>query len=119
MELILEALGSILEALGSTWADYGHTLAKLEVLGLQLAVSWDDLEAPWVGLGLMLAPVGTISGCLGRQKVVQSAPRCNLTDIVETLENSSVFIGLRGWRLPRSRQNGILDTLVAQYGCLE
>ena len=113
---------SFWEALGSIWrpwADYGHSLAKLGVLGLQLAVSWGVLEVSWAGLGLMLEPVGIILGCLGRQKVVQSAPGCNLADIVETYENSSVFIGLRGWRLPRSRQNGILDTLVAQLGCLE
>ena len=101
------------------WADYGHSLAKLEVLGLQLAVSWGVLGDPWAGLELVFEPVGVISGCLGHQNVVQSVPGCHLADIVETYENSSVFIGLRGWRLPRSRQNGILDTLVAQYGCLE
>ena len=108
--------------LGSSWrpwADYLHILTHLGVLGLHLAVSWGALEAPWAGLWLMLEPVGVILGCLGHQKVVQSAPGCHLANIVETYENSSVFIGLRGWRLPRSRQNGILDTLVAQLGCLD
>ena len=113
---------SFWEALGSIWrpgADYGHSLAKLGVLGLQLAVSWGVLGGPWAGLGLMLEPVGIVSGCLGHQKDVQSAPGCHLADIVETYENTSVLRGLRGWRLPGSRQNGILDTLVAQLGCLE
>ena len=83
---------------------------------LSVVVSWGG---PWADLGVMLEPVGIILGCLGHQKVVQSAPGCNLADIVETYENCSVFIGFRGWGLPRSRQNGILDTLVAQLGCLE
>ena len=113
---------SFWEALGSIWrlwADYGHSLAKLEVLGLQLAVSWGVLGGPWAGLGLMLEPVGVILGCLGHQNVVQSAPGCYLADIVETYENNSVFIGLRGWRLPSSRQNCILDAMGAQLGCLD
>ena len=99
--------------------DYGHILVNLGVPGLQLAVSCGVLEVPWAGLGLILEPVGIILGCLGHQKVVQSAPGCHSANIVETYENSSVFIGLRGWRLPRSRQNGILDTLVAPLGCLD
>ena len=101
------------------WGDYGYVLGMLEALGVKLVVSWGVLEAPWAGLGLVLEPVGVILGCLGHQKVVQSAPGCHLADIVETYENNSVLRGLRGWRLPGSRQNGILDTLVAQYGCLE
>ena len=83
---------------------------------LSVVVSWGG---PWAGLGVMLEPVGIILGCLGHRKVVQSAPGCHLPDIVETYENISVLRGLRCWRLPRSRQNGILDTLVAQLGCLE
>ena len=82
------------------WGDYGHILAKLEVLGLKLGVCWAVLEAPWAGLGLVLEPVGVILGCLGHQKVVQSAPGCHLADIVETYENTSVLGGLRGWRSP-------------------
>ena len=83
---------------------------------LSVVVSWGG---PWAGLGVMLEPVGIILGCLGHQKVVQSALGCHLADIVETYENSSVFIGFMGWGLPRSRHNCILDTLVAQYCCLE
>ena len=77
------------------WGDYGHILAKLEVLGFQLAVSWGVLGGPWAGLELMFEPVGVISGCLGHENVVQSAPGCHLADIVETYENTSVLRCLR------------------------
>ena len=56
------------------WDDYGHILVKLGVLGLQLAVSCGVFRGLWAGLGLVLKPVGVILGCLGHQKVVQSAP---------------------------------------------
>ena len=107
------------ESIWRPWGDYGHILVNLGVPGLQLAVSCGVLEVPWAGLGLMLEPVGIILGCLGHQKVVQSAPGCHLADIVETYESTSGFIGLRGWRLPSSRQNAILDAMGAQLGCLD
>ena len=46
---------------GMPWADYGHIWANVEVLGLQLAVSWGVLGNPWAGLGLMLEPA--VSRC--------------------------------------------------------
>ena len=83
---------------------------------LSVAVSWGD---PWAGLGVVLEPVGVILRCLGHQKVVQSVPGYHIADIIETYESSSVFIGFRGWRLPSLGQNGILDAMGAQCGCLD
>ena len=74
------------------WADYGHSLAKLEVLGLQLAVSWVVLGGPWAGLGVILEPVGIILGCIGPRKLVQSAPAYDLADIGKTMNWISILI---------------------------
>ena len=68
-----------LESIWRPWGDYGHILAKLQVVGLQLAVCWGVLGGPWAGLELMFEPVGVISGCLGHQNVVQGAPGCGFT----------------------------------------
>ena len=38
---------------------------------------------------------------------------------MKTIENYSVFTGLRGWRLPDWHQNAILGALAAQSGCPE
>ena len=83
---------------------------------LSVVVSWGG---PWAGLGLVLEPVDSFWDALAIKRSSKVLQGSHLADIVETYENSSVFIGFRGWGLPRSHQNGILDTLVAQLGCLE
>ena len=91
-------LGSTLMFLGSTWAGF-----------------W----GPWKLLGLILELLGSILGCLGHPKLAQSGPGWHLADLVETYENTRVFYGLRGWRLPSWHQNDVLEALAAHPGCPE
>ena len=88
--------------------------------------SWRSLGSNWLSVGVSWGVLGRVLGsCLCRLGSFQVALAMKMSskvlqaDIAETCVNTSVLRGLRGWRLPRSRQNGILDVLVAQYGCLE
>ena len=85
---------------------------------MPLVLTWGVLGAPWELLGLILESLGSILGGLGRPKAAQSGPGRRSLDIAKTYENRRVFKGLRGWRLPRWHQSGILGAWIAHLGCL-
>ena len=81
--------------------------------------TWEGFWGPWELPEFILELLGSILGCLGHPKLTQSGPGWHLADMVETYENSRVFKGLRGWRLPGWQQNDVLEPVAVHLGWLE
>ena len=113
---------SLLEPLGSLWkpwAHHGRPWAHFGDPWLHLGHIWGVLGAPWASLGLILETLGFILGSPVHIKLAQSGAGWYLADIMKTMENLRVFVGLRGRRLQDWHQNAILDALAAHLGCLD